>query len=96
MAQQDDKVTIVTWKVKRFNPGKWFGFITCDDGSGDVFVHFSEIECQGFKRLNEGKQVGFQVVAQDDGRRKAINVIVPNGDYVQGRSGGGDGGGYGG
>merc|ERR1719391_50221 len=85
--------------VKRFNAQKGFGFITCDDGSGDVFVHFSEVKAQGFKTLGEGEKVEFRVVIQDDGRRKAVNVTGPNGDYVKGGQGGGGnyggGGGYG-
>ena len=63
MAQQaQDK--IVSGSVKRFNPTKGFGFITCDDGTGDVFVHYSEVKAQGFKTLNEGEKVEFQVVTQ--------------------------------
>merc|ERR1719211_793448 len=93
---------------KKFDSSKGFGFITVDDGSGDVFVHYSEIQAQGFKSLAEGESVEFEIVIQDDGRRKAINVTGPNGSNVQGqkrpppqfggmgRGGGGFGGGYGG
>merc|ERR1719361_1421481 len=84
--------------VKRFNAQKGFGFITCDDGSGDVFVHFSEVKAQGFKTLGEGEKVEFRVVIQDDGRRKATNVTGPDGAFVIGDQGGGGnygGGGYG-
>merc|ERR1719334_406999 len=91
--------------VKRFNAQKGFGFITCDDGSGDVFVHFSEVKAQGFKTLGEGEKVEFRVVIQEDGRRKATNVTGPDGAFVIGDQGGGGyggggrggyGGGYGG
>ena len=47
--------------VKWFNAEKGFGFIAQDNGS-DVFVHYSAIEESGFKSLNEGDQVEFQVV----------------------------------
>jgi len=83
---------------KKFDSSKGFGFITVDDGSGDVFVHYSEIQAQGFKSLAEGESVEFQIVTQDDGRRKAVHVTGPNGVNVQGqkRQMGGFGGGRGG
>jgi len=49
-------------KVKWFNGTKGFGFITPDDGSKDVFVHFSAIQASGFRSLKEGQAVQFNVV----------------------------------
>jgi cold shock protein len=61
-------------KVKWFNAEKGFGFIEKDDG-GDVFVHFSAIQAQGYKSLEEGQSVEFDVV---DGERgpQATNVTL--------------------
>ena len=60
-------------KVKWFNDSKGYGFIAKDDGSGDVFVHFSAIGGDGFKSLAEGDAVEFDVVDSDKGP-KAANV----------------------
>ena len=65
--------------VKRYNVQKGYGFIACDDGSGDLFVHFSEIKWREFQILREGERVAFDVVIQEDGRRKAINVMMSEG-----------------
>jgi CspA family cold shock protein len=48
-------------KVKWFNEHKGFGFIENDEG-GDLFVHHSAIQAEGFKTLNEGQRVSFNVV----------------------------------
>ncbi|HWK63283.1 MAG TPA: cold-shock protein [Eoetvoesiella sp.] len=48
-------------KVKWFNADKGFGFITPDEGGADVFAHFSEIEGRGYRSLNEGQEVEFEV-----------------------------------
>jgi len=57
--------------VKWFNDQKGFGFITPDDGSADVFAHFSEIQSDGFKTLTEGQKVEFEVQQGDKGPRAA-------------------------
>ena len=63
-----------TGTVKWFDSKKGFGFISCDDGK-DVFVHFSAINSDGFKTLEEGQKVKFEVV---DGQKgpQASNVTV--------------------
>ncbi len=59
--------------VKWFNESKGFGFIASEDG-GDVFVHFSSIQGDGFKTLVEGDKVSFDVEQGDKGP-KAVNVV---------------------
>ncbi len=53
--------------VKWFNESKGYGFITPSDGSPDVFVHFSVIEGEGFKTLNEGQTVQFEMQRSEKG-----------------------------
>lgn len=47
--------------VKWFNADKGFGFIAPEEGGDDLFVHFSEIQSQGYKTLDEGQKVKFEV-----------------------------------
>jgi CspA family cold shock protein len=63
----------VKGKVKWFNNQKGYGFITREDGSGDVFVHYSAMTGNGFKSLAEGDAVEFEIVESDKGP-KAANV----------------------
>jgi CspA family cold shock protein len=60
-------------KVKWFNDQKGYGFITPDDGSKDLFVHFSAIQADGFKTLAENDVVEFDTVQSEKGP-KAANV----------------------
>ena len=60
-------------KVKWFNAGKGFGFIETEEGK-DVFVHFSSIQTEGFKTLDEGQDVEFDVVQGVRGPQ-AANVV---------------------
>lgn len=52
---------MATGTVKWFNAEKGFGFIAPDDGSSDVFVHYSEIQGNGFRTLEENQKVEFEV-----------------------------------
>lgn len=59
--------------VKWFNDAKGFGFITPDDGSEDLFAHFSAINMNGFKSLKEGEKVSFEVLQGPKGKQ-ASNI----------------------
>ena len=62
----------MTGTVKWFNSEKGYGFITTEEGQ-DIFVHYSAINADGFKTLNEGDQVEFEVTEGDRGPQ-ASNV----------------------
>jgi CspA family cold shock protein len=72
--QEDDPLAHGT--VKWFNAEKGYGFIAQDEG-GDVFVHYSAIEGQGFRSLNEGDAVQFEVVPGPKGpQAKAVKKLT--------------------
>ena len=73
-----------TGVVKWFNDTKGFGFIIPDTDAhgGDVFVHYSDIQGDGFRMLLEGQSVEFEVGEQDDGRSRAIDVTGPDGEKI--------------
>jgi CspA family cold shock protein len=59
--------------VKWFNPDKGYGFISREDGD-DVFAHFSEIQGDGFKTLDEGQKVTFEVTTGNNGKLQASGI----------------------
>jgi CspA family cold shock protein len=73
MTERREEEGMATGKVKWFNNSKGYGFIE-KEGGGDVFVHYSAIQGDGFKTLNEGQNVEFEI-AQGEKGPQAINVV---------------------
>lgn len=65
-------------KVKWFNPRKGYGFIAGDDGR-DIFVHYANISGEGYRTLDEGQTVTFDIVEGEKGLR-AENVVPESGE----------------
>jgi CspA family cold shock protein len=63
-------------KVKWFNMKKGFGFITPEDGTGDVFVHYTAIDGSGYRSLNDGQAVEFESQHGDKGEQATKVVQV--------------------
>jgi CspA family cold shock protein len=65
-----------TGVVKRFNKIKGYGFIAVDQSADEIFVHFSEIQTDGYKELKEGQRVRFEVLSGERGlSATAVNII---------------------
>ena len=67
---------MATGTVKWFNETKGFGFISQDDGSADVFVHFNAIQGSGFRVLTEGQKVNFEIEKGPKGLQAAKVTAV--------------------
>jgi len=61
--------------VKWFNAAKGYGFIGRDDGEKDIFVHFSSIQMEGYRRLQEGQKVEFSI--EDGAKGQQASNVVP-------------------
>lgn len=67
-----------TGTVKWFNADKGFGFVSPDDGSEDIFVHFSAIQGDGYKSLSENQKISFdkEPDPKNSSKMRAVNVQV--------------------
>jgi cold shock protein len=73
MSGAEGESRMASGTVKWFNPDKGYGFIAREDGD-DLFVHFSEIQMEGFKTLTEGQEVVFDITEGQNGKAQASNV----------------------
>ncbi len=71
--QKKERQDMSKGTVKWFNPDKGYGFISREDGD-DLFVHFSEIQMDGFRTLEEGSAVEFDITTGQNGKLQASNV----------------------
>src|SRR5699024_7401080 len=79
---------MATGTVKWFNADKGFGFIASDDGSADVFAHFSAINGTGYRSLEENQQVSFEVTQGQKGlQAENIDVISSDPDLIRRQTG---------
>jgi CspA family cold shock protein len=68
---------VSTGTVKWFNETKGYGFITPDQGGGDVFVHISAVERSGLRGLNEGQKISYDLEPdRKTGKSAAVNLKV--------------------
>lgn len=72
-----------TGTVKWFDDKKGFGFVQSDDMQSDVFVHHSEIKADGgYRTLQDGQEVEFEVINTPDGKTRGANVTGPDGAVI--------------
>lgn len=66
---------MATGTVKWFNPTKGFGFIEPEDGGNDIFVHISAVQQAGWRSLNEGQRVNYELQKDEArGKTSAVNL----------------------
>ena len=61
--------------VKWFDAKKGYGFVVSPEVEGDIFVHYTKIQMEGFKKLETGEKVGFEVIRSTEGKPQADNVV---------------------
>jgi len=61
--------------VKWFDAKKGYGFVVSPEVEGDIFVHFTKIQMEGFKKLETGEKVAFELIRSTDGKPQAENVV---------------------
>jgi len=62
--------------VNRFNKLKGYGFITPDDGGAEIFVHFSQVQTEGYRELKEGQKVSYELENGERGQFATKVVII--------------------
>lgn len=70
---------MVNGVVKWFDAKKGYGFIISPEVEGDVFVHYTKVQMEGFKKLETSEEVTFDVVRSQDGKPQADNVVRQGG-----------------
>lgn len=61
--------------VKWFDAKKGYGFVVSPEVDGDVFVHYTKIQMEGFKKLETGEKVAFELILSTEGKPQADNVV---------------------
>lgn len=62
--------------VKWFNERKGYGFISPNNGNKDVFVHVTDVNDSGYHKLNENEEVEFEIIEDNRGRKRAVNITA--------------------
>ncbi len=73
--------------VKWFSPDQGYGFIEVDDGGHDIFVHFTAIQTDGYRVLEEGQRVEFEIMEDDRGSHAEAVRVLPRADAFRDRAG---------
>jgi CspA family cold shock protein len=63
-------------KIKFFNQAKSYGFIVPEDADGDIFIHMTELEKSGYKGINIGQRVSYELGTNHKGKQQAVNIKI--------------------